>query len=105
MEEKTDENKSISTNSGNNYIYPMSQIEIFVGYVSYSDYLLKGNGWYGQVTVRQSQKLSSSKPRKSMWGMGVLAGRYNTASKELEQQLNTFNTSNKGDRRIYKLGS
>lgn len=74
-------------------IYPFSQVEAYLGYVSYSDYLLKGSGWNGRLTVRQSQNLSSLNPRKSMWGMGLAYGRYQTESRQFETDSETFNTT------------
>lgn len=83
--------ESISPTAKN--IYPFSQVEAYLGYVSYSDYLLKGSGWNGRLTVRQSQNLSSLNPRKSMLGMGLAYGRYQTESRQFETDSQTFNTT------------
>lgn len=70
-----------NTDSPRKYNFPISsQFELYLAYVRYSEYQMKGSGFNTHFTVRQ-------KPdplRKSAWGLGALFGNYETKVPQLD---------------------
>ncbi len=91
----TNTSENTSGESESKIIFPLSQVQLFVGYVAYNDYLLNGNGIYGEFTVRQGPNLTEGKYKNTLWGMGVKAGKYQTFSKQFDTDLEKFTTTTK----------
>lgn len=102
-EVKTQQKQSITTTStstsysqnnesSDKYNFPISQFELYLAYVRYSEYQMKGSGVNLQFTVRQ--KPDSRK--RSAWGLGGLFGKYNTKVPQTDSTTFTAKTTEYG---------